>query len=101
MTDNFGRVCTVLRERRRRKSLLLLRDGEVDTQAELAGKLADDYDEVEVLLTHVDLPRMADAGYIEWDRETGRIARGPRFGVVQQIIDLFEAHADEIPCDWP
>lgn len=38
-------------------------------------------------LTESHLPRLEDAGYIAWNRETDVITKGPNFGDVESYID--------------
>lgn len=52
-------------------------------------------------LYHSHLPKLADAGYIEWDREDDVIRRGDRFAELAPLISLMQKHADELPVDWP
>ena len=52
-------------------------------------------------LRHRHLPHLADAGYIEWDRDTNIVTRGPRFEEVEPLLRLIENHQDELPDDWP
>ncbi len=39
--------------------------------------------EVEAELREVHLPMLDSAGYIDWDPETGRIEKGPRFEEIE------------------
>jgi hypothetical protein len=50
-----------------------------------------------IRLRHNHLPRLEDAGYIEWDREEGTVSRGPAFGEVEPAIRLLSANADRLP----
>lgn len=52
-------------------------------------------------LEHNHLPRLTEAGYVEWDRETGELSRGQNFEEIAPILTLLEDHADELPSDWP
>ena len=52
-------------------------------------------------LYHRHLPKLADAGFITWDRETDTITRGPRFAEIQPLLSLLKNHPDELPEDWP
>jgi len=53
------------------------------------------------LLYHVHLPKLAQAGYVEWDRETGTVRRGPAFDEISGLVDLLSAHDDALPTNWP
>ncbi|WP_449405170.1 hypothetical protein [Haloarcula amylovorans] len=44
---------------------------------------------------------MAEAGYIEWHRETGEVSKGPRYDEIEPLLDLIENHVDELPPNWP
>lgn len=52
-------------------------------------------------LRHTHLPKLADSGFIEWDRESGTITRGPRYNQIAPLVELMIAHEDELPDDWP
>lgn len=89
----------------RRRTLTMIgehnpRGGDEFTMAELAASDGD----LGVFtheLYHNHLPKLADAGYIEWDREIDVIRRGPRFADIAPLISLVQRHADELPVDWP
>lgn len=49
---------------------------------------------------HQHLPKLADAGVVEWDRETNELWRGRRFDEVRPLLELLSAHDDELPDDW-
>lgn len=87
-----------LADRKRRVALVLLNRGAVDSEADLIyrGK-----EETKATLVHTHLPKLAEAGYIEWDRESGTIEKGPQFDEIEPLLDLIEENADELPHDWP
>ena len=62
-------------------SKLLLRGSE--TVAELQEELHQ---------TH--LPLLEEAGFIEWDRETEMVSKGPRFDEILAILDSMENDGD-------
>lgn len=62
---------------------------------------AEDTELQTVALYHTHLPKLADAGYTEWDRDTHTILRGPRFDEVAPLIRLVRDHQDELPHGWP
>lgn len=60
--------------------------------------------EIESLKTqlhHTHLPKLADAGYIDWNPDTGAICRGPSIDEIAPLLTLMSDHADELPDDWP
>ena len=46
---------------------------------------------------HVHLPKLDDYGFVEWDRETNVVARGPRFEEVRPLLELLDGRRDELP----
>lgn len=49
-------------------------------------------DRIEQELKQVHLPMLEKAGYVEWDRETGTISKGPNF---DELDDLFESLSED------
>lgn len=88
-----------LSDRRQRLILVLLKKGAVGTVADAAVRGRDNTGEI--MLVHNHLPKLAKAGYVDWDRDTGEISKGPRFDEIEPLLDLIEAHVDELPPDWP
>ena len=50
-------------------------------------------------LYHVHLPKLAAAGYVEWDPDDGTVARGPRFGAVEPVLALLGEQGGTLPAD--
>lgn len=61
----------------------------------------DEFDDEKFSLIHNHLPKLAEAGFINWDRERHTVTRGPRFYEIAPLIDLMVAHQDELPSNWP
>ncbi|AUX08153.1 hypothetical protein AArcSl_0502 [Halalkaliarchaeum desulfuricum] len=99
--SGMARKLDILSESHRRMILLLLKEGTIETQADVKVRSGDQKKEVERALIHTHLPKLDDAGYIEWDRETGEISKGPRFDEIEPLLELIESHSDELPPDWP
>lgn len=97
----MDRILDVLRRRQRRMVLLLVKRGAADHETDVMMRGTQDEAEVAIELRHTHLPKLDEAGYIEWDPETGTISKGPRFEEVEPLLDLLEEHADELPSDWP
>ncbi|AEH36310.1 DUF7344 domain-containing protein [Halopiger xanaduensis] len=56
--------------------------------------------ESEAVLTskhHVHLPKLADYGLIEWERDEQIVTKGPRFDEIEPILQLLDDHRDELP----
>lgn len=101
MHPAISRIMDILSDRHRRLILLSLKDGAVKTEADLMVRGGSDTEETEIALTHSHLPKLEEAGYVEWDPDSGEISAGPRFDEIEPFIDLIENHASELPPDWP
>lgn len=104
-TDALDESLDVLSHPYRRRILTRLHDHnpreEVDFSAD---ELADDADEIDRQLLeihHRHLPKLDDAGFIDWDRKADIITRGPRFDEIAPLIELMVNHRDELPDGWP
>ncbi|MFC7156142.1 hypothetical protein ACFQPA_11865 [Halomarina halobia] len=51
-------------------------------------------------LHHNHLPKLVDAGVIEWDRETGTVSRGPEFEEIEPAVRLLVANAHALPGEF-
>lgn len=101
LRPGVDRILDILRKRHRRLILLLVREETVETQADLMVRSEAKSKEEDLALIHTHLPKLDDTGYIEWDRETGEISKGPRFEEIELLLELIENHSDELPPDWP
>lgn len=101
LSSNIDRIFESLSHRHRRLILLCIQDADVTQQADLLFREGTDPETTELELTHTHLPKLAEAGYIEWDQETGEISKGPRYDEIEPLLDLIATHADELPPDWP
>lgn len=89
---------------RRRILLLLSEDNPRDEDEFAVEDLATEEDELELLtseLYHAHLPKLAESGYIEWDRDANSIRRGPNYDAIAPLLRLMRDHADELPGGWP
>lgn len=82
----------ILSDRDRRRVLFALLAAESDDEVDLPAVERDDED---VSMQHVHLPKLADAGFVDWDRETGAVARGPAFDEVAPLLETLAGHRDE------
>lgn len=52
---------------------------------------------VRIALYHIHLPKLDEAGLIEWDRDRNQVSKGPRF---KTVVDLLgrpdETHGDVV-----
>jgi hypothetical protein len=61
---------------------------------------SDELDRLLVQMRHCHLPKLAESGFIKWDRETNTIQTGPQFDEIRPLLELLQNHADELPDDW-
>lgn len=53
-----------------------------------------------VEMDHVHLPKLEEYGFIDWDRRTHEVAKGPHFDEIRPLLELLADHDDELPADW-
>ena len=99
-TDDLGELLKLLSHPHRRRIITRLHDrnprneDEFDLE-ELAGD--DELENETIALIHNHLPKLAEAGFINWDQEQRTVTRGPRFEEIAPLIDLMVNHKDELP----
>ncbi|WP_265110420.1 helix-turn-helix domain-containing protein [Halosolutus halophilus] len=102
---SLSEVFDVLTHGSRRRILLELADHNPRTAAEFeAEEFAvgeGNHDSPKIELHHTHLPALADAGFINWDSQTGTITRGPRFGEIEPLLTLIDDQQEGLPTDWP
>lgn len=49
---------------------------------------------------HVHLPKLEEMGFVEWNRETHTVVAGSAFEDVRNLLELIDAHSDELPAGW-
>ena len=64
-----------------------------------SGREIPDADEDTLRAHHVHLPKLADYGYIEWDRNAHRVTRGPRFDEIRPVVELLDGRRNELPAE--
>ena len=101
LRPGIDRIFESMSTRHRRLVLVLLEQGALDTITDVLMRGDTEADKLEITLTHNHLPKLADAGYIEWDQDTGEISKGPRFDEIEPLLELIQNHADELPPGWP
>lgn len=84
----------------RRLVLVLLKHGRIETKADVIDSEEVESEGLDIALEHRHLPKLAESGYIEWDRETGEISKGERFEEVEALLELIETRSHELPSEW-
>ncbi|MHC3437489.1 DUF7344 domain-containing protein [Natrialbaceae archaeon A-gly3] len=59
-----------------------------------------DLESLMIHMRHMHLPKLEEAGFIEWDQERNTVEKGPQFEEIRPLLELMENHADELPDDW-
>lgn len=96
LRPEMDRILDSLRARHRRLVLLLVKEGVAETRADVTARGEGDPETVGTELAHNHLPKLTDAGYVEWDRATDEISKGPRFDEIEPFLELIENRADEL-----
>lgn len=100
-TPSLDTIFDALADEHRRRLLvtLLERDPE-DENLRVPEDVASgdaDHESFEIQLIHVHLPKLDDWGFVDWNRRTDEVRRGPRFGEVRQVLELVRDHPDHLP----
>ena len=78
---------------RTRREILLSLVGDADEVSLATLERRADGKNVRLRLHHVALPKLASAGYIEWNSDSGTVFKGPRFSQVEPLVrSLKEYH---------
>lgn len=89
----------------RRRILLMVSDHNPRDEDEFSvDDLKTEDDDLELLteeLYQLHLPKLVDAGYIEWNEDTQTIRRGPNFNDIEPLLRLMHDHRNELPNGWP
>lgn len=58
-------------------------------------------DDLQIELYHNHLPRLEEAGFIEWEKDRDVVTKGPKFGQLEPVLELFAENAEDFPVTWP
>lgn len=102
---SLDRVLGVLASKYRRRLLVALlehnpQDDDDPQIPDDVGIADEELDTLMIQMNHVHLPKLEEAGLIEWDRDTDSIRKGPDFDQIRPLLELMRNHADELPDDW-
>lgn len=45
---------------------------------------------------HVHLPKLTDYGFVRWTPGTNTVEKGPQFGEIEPLLELFDDHRDRL-----
>ena len=102
---SLDRFLDVLANKYRRRLLVALlehnpQDDEDPQIPDDVGITDEDLDDLMMQMSHVHLPKLEEAGFIEWDRDTNAVRKGANFGEIRPLLELMRDHADELPDEW-
>lgn len=98
-SSELDRFMSILADRQRRAILYTLGQENPRHVSDLLVRGVKQPDHVEIELRHSHLPKLDDAGYIEWDRETDEVRPGVRYDDIEPLLSLIGEHTDEFPPD--
>lgn len=55
------------------------------------------HENARIRLYHKHLPRLANAGWINWDDDSGTISKGPKFSTVEPLVQLLKEYNTDFP----
>lgn len=84
-------MMSILSREARRFVLLTLLDEDAETSLKFIRESLDS-ERVEVQLYHTHLPKLEQAGYIEWEPGSDHISRGPKFDEIEPLLRLLEEY---------
>jgi len=100
----MNRLFGVLSRPQRRRILRTLAESNPRQTGEFAPEVGgvdgEKLDRFRVELYHVHLPKLAEAGYIDWDRNAGTVRRGPKYEEIRPTLDLLLDHEEDLPGSW-
>lgn len=101
MTLTFDETLDALGDVKRRRLLVgLLDHNPQQADSESYGEPGEAPEEGLQAMVHVHLPKLERYGCVEWDRRTRDVAKGPNFEDIRPVLELLEAHDDELPPGW-
>lgn len=99
---SFDEMMNMLANVQRRTLLFeVLEQGPQTDSPVVVGDSDDDPDVVADLVTmrHAHLPKLADYGLVEWNRDTHEVTKGPNFDDIKPLLELLDDHDVELPPD--
>lgn len=103
--EKWDRVFRALSDRYRRQLLVAMlehnpqSDDNIDP-LETLDPAERDTVRLQTELLHNHLPRLEAMEYVEWDRESGEISKGPEWDELAPLLHLIEDHREELPDGW-
>lgn len=89
----------ILSAQERRAVLYRLRREDSLNESDLLVAGINQSDQRKIALHHIHLPKLEEAQYIEWERETGVVRPGVQYDDIEPLLNLIETQSDECPAD--
>lgn len=90
-SDAIDSMMDALRRRPRREILIALLEDTTEISLDTIEPHLND-ENAGVRLLHTDLPKLANAGYIKWDKKSETISEGPTFSEVEPLVQLLKEY---------
>lgn len=101
----WDRIFDALRHEHRRQLLAALQQQDPNDEGlQIPEDIEVDEIELQVLqaqLIHTHLPKLEEAGYVQWGRDQHIVTRGPKFDEIQSVLELLHEQQDALPTGWP
>jgi hypothetical protein len=99
-TSSFDAILDALSQIQRRTLLVALLEPTPPTVAPgVAGETERTTFKQSAAMNHVHLPKLANYGFIEWDRENDEVSKGASFDEIRPLLELLDNHRDELLSD--
>ncbi|WP_311172130.1 DUF7344 domain-containing protein [Halobellus ordinarius] len=89
-SEAIDSMMDALRSRTRRVVLMTLLEDPTTSIATLERRV--NHENGRLRLYHIHLPKLADAGYIQWDSDADTISKGPKFTEVEPLVHLLKEY---------
>ena len=100
--DRWDQLHEVLASQERRMIIYSLKDAPEERrmplpEAAMTPESSWDQERTTLRLMHDHLPKLADAGYVRWERDPFCVQRGPHFEEVEVMFDLIHDSIGQFP----
>lgn len=99
----FDDLVDALSDIRRRTLLVaLLSHNPQDGESVALGLDGSEADEAvgAIRMAHVHLPKLENYGFIDWNRASDEVSKGPNFEAIRPALELLRSHEDDLPPEW-
>ncbi|MDS0473702.1 transcriptional regulator [Natrinema sp. 1APR25-10V2] len=102
--ESTDKIFDALSDVKRRRILvhMLSHNPEDDSKLYIVDDGASDEELRQLLveMEHTHLPKLEEYGFIDWDKDKGKVTKGPNYDVIKPILELMLNHQDELPDGW-